>query len=215
MHLSSGDEYEANSEVRHLRESTTISMQRMLKNLTPASLSAAIIVCSFSLLFSAHAQEKQVKCFEYATRKTEYFPAIDGCPVGWFVDKTQKYADELETDKARSRLVEKSVGGALLGAAIALLFGLIAAIKPAIRYVKRHAPSLASPSDAHFSLALEEVSSGQTVKATWARALVEASGDVDRTKAAYIRMRARDLMHVEQAEVTLKNTPELRRTDWS
>ena len=43
--------------------------------------------------------------------------------------------------------------------------------------------------DAWYEQALDELNSGATVKATWARAMVEGAGDDAKTKAAYIRLR--------------------------
>ena len=52
--------------------------------------------------------------------------------------------------------------------------------------------------DAWYEQALDELNSGETVKAIWARAMVEGAGDDAKTKAAYIRLRLVQLQSTYQ-----------------
>ena len=72
------------------------------------------------------------------------------------------------------------------------------------------ATPLHSSDDAWYEQALDELESGQTVKAAWARALAEANGDDGKAKATYIRLRvaqlrsAQEPTHASQEQVEAK-----------
>jgi hypothetical protein len=51
--------------------------------------------------------------------------------------------------------------------------------------------------DELFRIALDEVENLQTNKSLWAKSLVEANGDKDKTVACYIRMRVAQLKSVQ------------------
>ena len=58
--------------------------------------------------------------------------------------------------------------------------------------------------DAWYEQAFDEQEKGQTVKAAWARALVESNGDEARTRVAYIRLRVMQLKAANEAEQIAK-----------
>jgi hypothetical protein len=59
---------------------------------------------------------------------------------------------------------------------------------------KQASQSAQEKEDAAFEKALDELESGKTEKALWARAFSEANGDENRAKAQYIKRRVLQLL---------------------
>lgn len=58
--------------------------------------------------------------------------------------------------------------------------------------------ALAEPDDSIYGEIAEELESGKTDKALWTKAFAEADGDEARTRAAYIKLRARQMTSAKQ-----------------
>lgn len=174
------------------------------------------------MLYATTGSAKTVTCWKPEEPTSVYYKS-DSCPPGFLSGIppiserpiAQDYSVSLRStppDSFEDRLIEKGVGGLVLGGA----FGLSAAVIYVIRRrlsragdALRESVPLSVNSDAttskdsnllpkyaesrthdrYYAQALNELDSDYVEKSTWARALVLSEGEPNKARSAYIRLR--------------------------
>jgi hypothetical protein len=157
-----------------------------------------LVILFLVIMFTTTTYSKNMQtCVKSESSQMEIVEIGEKCPNG-FVNgfTTDRIANDRNEENNKiiyESFKEKAVGGAILGGAVALLVYVFIFLKRFYFKNKIRIAENREEIDKIYSLALDEVRSGQVDKLIWARALVESDGDESRASSIYMKIRAKQI----------------------